>query len=185
MKLDASTIMKSAISDVVIARYEAWLRRAGQTEPDAWLDRIDAATERTSASIDAFLAIGRGRPAASSDVVHELSVDRPHGLASVTGRVPKRRGRGVLAGRGKGVKVETVTVSTVTARPAEQALVPAKHAQETAVERKYDIDAVDSSPGARSLARGKKLAVVAVCVVAAPLVLVWWLRRPIGKRTTS
>ena len=73
-KICAATIVHSAVSDVVIARYEDWLRRAGGNEPDSWLDRIDTAIDSVSKSTDALLALGRGHPAAKADNVSGLSL---------------------------------------------------------------------------------------------------------------
>lgn len=163
-KLCASILVQSAASDVVIARYEEWLRRTGQTEPDTWLDRIDNAISLASTSTDALFAIGRGHTTDNNDIVDGITAYWAQTMRCEVGWVPKPRGRGASAGRGRVVKVVTVSVFVETEEEVVEEMTGAQ----------------ESDPGGKPKrsGRGRKIAMcVAVCVVAVavPVALSWCL----------
>lgn len=102
--------MQSAISDVIIARYEAWIRASGQADPEKLVDRIDTATDKVSSAIDALLAVGRGRAVATTGNFEGITAFWAQLKAPEFGTMHKPRSRGAAAGRGKAVKVVTVAV---------------------------------------------------------------------------
>jgi hypothetical protein len=171
--------MQSAISDVIIARYEDWLRATGRYQPDSFLTRIETGIRLASASIDALLAAGRGSPGKEAEPQREAIKYPAELVVPREGWMLKPRGRGSMAGRGREVQVVMVQIPTELEESPE---LPADDQNNGPARSERDIAGM--SPSDRS--RARKIAIivaVSVAALAVPGMLTWRLRRMSTKRS--